>query len=65
MDAGRVPASGTVIRGERASGGGEQEVRPRGNNQHLPGAICVCGSTYHITRNIKFYIVLDEILTLF
>lgn len=29
------------------------------------GAIRLSGSVYHIRRNIKLYIVLDEILTLF
>lgn len=34
-------------------------------NLNLLGAIRLSGSVYYIRRNIKLYIVLDEILTLF
>lgn len=56
LDVGFEPASCTVVEGKGAKGKG---------NPKPPGSLRLVQSVYHIRRNIKLYIVLDEILTLF
>lgn len=44
---------------------GEEGSKTAKENLNLQGAIPLSGSAYHIRGDIKLYIVLDEILTLF
>ncbi len=65
---GHEPAAySTVIRGKRVrrkdEGGRRKQICE--GNLNLLGAFRLSGSLDHIRRNIKLYIVLDEILTLF
>lgn len=61
INVGFEPASCTVVEGRRGDKeGSEEKGKPK-----PPGSLRLVQSVYHIRRNIKLYIVLDEILTLF